>query len=203
MKFAALAAFLALLLVETAGAATVNFRDATTFGGALNQPSFSASVDGYTITVTAKPKGALLWWDSTDGFGVQYGYEADEIESMERLKIKFSTPVYLSSVLITDLFNEGYLELGFYRLNGSGKWIKFSADPSQTPSTSNGELMLLLDPNVPVTSILFRAPGRWRHGDHEFSVAAIEATAVPIPAALWLLGSGLVGLVAVRRWRKA
>jgi hypothetical protein len=201
MKFATLAAFLALLLAGTAGAATVDFRNGATFGGAFNQPFFSASVDEYTITITAAPTGARLWWDSTDGLGVQYRYERDEIESVERLRIGFSTPVHLSSILVTDLFNEGYLERGSYQLNGTGNWIQFSALPGQTPSTSNGELTLVLDPSVPVSSILFRAPGRIPslNQNHEFSVARIETASVPIPGAVWLLGSGLLGLVSLRR----
>jgi hypothetical protein len=206
MKFVILAAFLVFLLAGTAGAATVDFRDAA-FSGALNQSSFSANVDGNTITVTAMRTGAKLWWDPTDGFGVQSrkGYENDEIEGRERLKIGFSVPVHLSGVLITDLFHEnGYLERGFYKLNGTGKWISFSADPGQRPSTSNGELMLSVDPSISVSSILFRAPGRLPGNQgHEFSVAALidPPTAVPIPAAVWLLGSGLIGLVTLRRRR--
>jgi len=48
---------------------------------------------------------------------------------------------------------------------------------------------------------MFRAPGYlpFLNQRHEFSVAALEVNAVPIPAAAWLLGSGLVGLVALRR----
>ena len=200
MKTSVLMAILMLLLAGTAVATTVDFRDAT-FSGGLNQPSFSANVDGYTITATAMPTGARLWWDNTDGLGVQYRYENDEIESVERLRIGFSTPVHLSSVLVTDLFNEGYLERGSYQLNGTGNWIDFSALPSQTPSNSNGELTLQLDPSLLINSITFRSPGQilFPNQRHEFSVAAIEAIATPIPAAFWLLSTGLIGLVGIRR----
>jgi len=111
MKSTSLAAILVFLIAGTAAAATVDFRDAAIFGGpggANYKTTFSAPIDGYTVTLTARPTtGARLWWDSTDGMGIRYSYESDEIEGRERLKIGFSTPVSLSSVLLTDLFNEG------------------------------------------------------------------------------------------------
>jgi hypothetical protein len=198
MKFTSLAVIL-LLMAGTASASTYDFRDASTYGGAMNQPSFTAGV----ITLTASPTGARLWWDSTDGLGVRCLFESDEIQGIERLKIGFATPVHLSSVLVTDLFNEdGYLERGYYQLNGSGSWIEFTALPSQTSGT-NGELTVPIDPSILVNSITFKAPGLvlFPLQSHEFSVAAIETTPVPIPAAFWLLGSGLVGLAALRRKR--
>ena len=104
-------------------------------------------------------------------------------------------------MLITDLFNEnGYLERGYYQLNGSGSWIEFTALPSQTSGT-NGELTVPIDSSILVTSIAFKAPGLilFPLQGHEFSVAAIVTTPVPIPAAVWLLGSGIVALFGLRR----
>jgi hypothetical protein len=200
MKITSLAVILALLVAGTAAASTYDFRDAATYGGAMNQPSFTAGV----ITITATPTGARLWWDSTDGFGVRYLFESDEVQGIERLKIGFASPVRLSSVLITNLFNEdGYLERGYYQLNGSGSWIEFTALPSQTPGT-NGERTVPIDSSVLVSSIMFKAPGLdlFPLQFHEFSVAAIETTTVPIPAAVYLLGSGLLGLAVLRRKMK-
>jgi hypothetical protein len=209
MKSASLTVILVILLSGVAAAATVDFRGST-FGGALNQPSFSANVGEYTISISASPAGAILWWDSTDGFGIQYVYQKDEIDGVERLKIAFSTPVHLASALLTDFYNEdGYLERGSYQLNGSGNWIDIYADPSQLLTNSNGELKVQLNPSSLTNSIAFQAPGviESLKQDHDFSVAAIqtitageiEAPAVPIPAAVWLLGSGLVGIVGLRR----
>ncbi|NPV04891.1 MAG: VPLPA-CTERM sorting domain-containing protein [Syntrophaceae bacterium] len=200
MKYASIAAILVLFMAGTATASTVDFRTSA-FSGAMNQPTFAAGIGGNTVTLTALPTGARIWWDSTDGLGVRYSYENDEIEGVERLRIGFAAPVQLSSVLLTDLFNEsGYLERGAYQLNGTGAWISFQALPDQTPGT-NGELMLMIDSSVPVSSITFRAPG-WLpllNQRHEFSVAKMETAPVPIPGAVWLLGTGLLGLAAIRR----
>ncbi len=198
MKSTSLAIFLALLLAGTVAAASIDFRT-TAFGGANCRTSFT--VDGVTLTATS-PKGARLYQDSLDGVGVRSGYENDEIDGRDRLRISFSNPAFVSSILLTDLFNEGiYMERGAYQLNGSGNWSSFFTAPGQRYGT-NGELLLTFDPAVAVTSILFRAPGRFPflNRDHDFSVARIEtASAVPIPAAAWLLGTGVVGLVVLRR----
>ena len=209
MKSASIAVILVLLVAGTAAASTYDFRDAATFGAALNQPSFTAGVDGNKITITAMPDKALLLWDSTDGLGVQYSYGSDAVVSMAQLDIGFATPVHILGMLLTNLFDDGsgYLVRGAYQLNGDGNWIKFSALPGQTRSNSNGELKLMLDPSVSVSSILFLAPGQSSYvvPGNELCVAMIVTdppTSVPIPAAVWLLGSGLLGLVAIRRRHK-
>jgi hypothetical protein len=201
-----LAVILVLLVAGTAAASTYDFRDAATFGAALNQPSFTASVDGNKITITAVPDKALLWWDSTDGIGVQYSSEGGAVVSTGQLNIGFAVPAHIMGMLLTNLFDDGsgYLVRGAYQLNGDGNWIKFSALPGQTPSNSNGELKLMLDPSVAVSSILFMAPGQLSlvGSADVLGVAMIVTdppTSVPIPGALYLLGSGMLGLVAVRR----
>ena len=215
--------FTATLFFLMTASAFANIIDFTTndFAPAHDQASFDITVDGIGLKFEAKTfidEPATLWWDNhddfgnADGFGVQYSYEADEIEGQEFLKITFTSgPFDLQKVYITDLFSEPYHETGKYQLNGSGSWSSFEALEGQTPSpASNGELMLAI--NAPeVYSIIFSAPGLLQNGsDNEFSVAGIEGTAsanttaaVPIPPAVLLLGSGLVGMVGIRKKFKA
>ncbi len=175
------------------------------------EPYFKISVDNVDLTFTPYPKNpldpddpdnALLYWDSTDGFGVRHGYEKDEIEGEEILTISFGGGVDLNQVMITDLFNEwGYLETGYYWLNGDTSTKKqFWADPNQTiGSIYNGELTLNIDA-YDVDSISFAAPGKKiRDENHEFSVGGINISKVPEPSTLLLLSTGLLVGAAFRK----
>jgi hypothetical protein len=188
------------LLTATAAASPINFRDGSVFGGALNQTSFSTTVDGLGLTFTPFPPGATLWWDDQDGFGVQFDYEQDEIEGDELLELNFSMEVYVAEIHIADLFNEwGYREFGAYRLDDQPVWNPFFADEDQLIGTTNGELTLLVGEWA--DTITFWAPGIIGCQNHDFTVAGVDVDPVPIPGAVWLLGSGLIGVIFFRRKR--
>ena len=145
-----------------------------------------------------------LWWDDIDGFGVQYSYEPDEIESPEFLLMEIETrggPVFLNRFGVADLFNEGdplYLEVGLYKTSNSTDWVPFEALPGQLLGSTNGERWV--EVNQAVTGIRFTALGFLQNGEnHEFALQKIEVSAVPVPPAVLLLGSGILGLVGLRR----
>ena len=199
-----LAGILVLGVTAWSGAAhalLVDFRTSA-FASADQQASFSTSAGGVDLTFTPLPTpNARLYWDSTDGFGVRYAYEADEIEGAETLLIQFSSQVWLQEIQLTDLFNEsGYLEIGYYELDGSGAPVQFIADPAQGPGT-NG--VRSLEVGSFVTSIAFTAPGRTNGQNHEFSVSGLRFEArqpVPEPASTALFGAGIAAVAfALRR----
>jgi hypothetical protein len=135
-------------------------------------------------SLTPKP----LWWDSTDGIGVEsndpdYGYEPDEVEGKERLVFTFSRPVEIDQILISDLFpNETrdgntYAERGYFQID-NGPRYEFMADmdgigtisypgaqitdgvpPNFAPGSVNGEWSIVLPQPTLVTSLTFSAPG--------------------------------------------
>lgn len=178
------------------------------FSSAGGQSSFYYSSAG--LRIEALPSGAVLYHDTADGLGVIYGYEDDEVEGDESLHLHFDVAQFLNGILITDLFNEPYnygegsfLEQGQYSFDNSS-WVPFEADEDQTPSPdTNGELTLLFPSSTLITDIWFQAPGWQNLEDHEFSIAKIDVTPAPEPAAILLLASGLAGLAGSgRKFRK-
>lgn len=200
-KLVILGSVLALVLAFTGIASADTYVDFRTFS--LTDGVVVAPYTEKGVTVGCGPDD-LLYWTSEDGFGVagHPGYEGDEVETPEWLTLTFNDNVRLESVDITNLFYENvgtgdYFEIGWYKLGENDPWIAFTQDDiTKTMAGSNGEYTL--EVNAWVDTIWFSAPGLSIDGQkHEFSVAGVNI--VPIPGAVWLLGSGLIGLAGLRR----
>jgi hypothetical protein len=74
-------------------------------------------------------------------------------------------------------------------------------------SINVGVTLKLNDLLTPTTgSLLDLTTSKWEDfdgGNHPFISGSVEPNVVPVPAALWLFGSGLLGLVGLARRKKA
>jgi hypothetical protein len=195
----------------------VDFRDQDAFGG-HGMTSYETGMEpfGVNLTVSVGVLGSTLWRDNFDGYGIQYNFEGlfmdyaeAEIQGMESLRIDFSETISLHDVSITDLFFEnGYHETGMYSLDNGSSWTFFQAASNQLLGYKNGEADIAVDAET--DSILFAAPGLLANQNHEFSVGGltfetlmsgetVDVVPTPIPSAVFLLGSGILGLGYVRK----
>ena len=196
----------------------IDFRD---WGGANGQANYTVG----NVTATALPTNAKLYQDNIDGLGVQGGEndEIDYINVFEQIRVDIAGGgMLLSGVWLTDLFakqsttspSENYTgsaytgEPGRVVINGATiiDFVGIENNIGVNTYPNNGELFVSFGATpIVVTSALFSIRPDAVTGSYagiEYSVAGFESAPVPIPAAAWLLGSGLIGLVAVRRRMK-
>jgi hypothetical protein len=188
------------------------------FSGANGNSSFNTTVNGIGVSLWSQHPSWPGWgsasdaitWNpgpigGVDGLGVSCDDEisnsGEKIDS-EYIAIGFDQKLYVDHVDISDLFYEnGYFERGSY-------WIIYSAsswsnqlffqqnDSSKTPyPSSNGEFVL----NVGDEVVGFRFAGIDHSPQHDYSIRGIQASAIPIPTSMLLIGVGLVGIVGIRR----
>lgn len=181
-----------LVTVSVASAAYIDFTDPSfqqVSGKGIDQ------ISEYGMTLKAAPEDAILTW-SDDGLGVSFkeGWwdrdEKDEIDWPERLSIVFDKTTYLNSVNLTNL------HYGFFA-SESGGYLLSNGDSGDFHGI-NEDGTLTLDIGASVDEITLYADwgiGHWK----EFSVAGVS---VPEPATLSLLGTSLLTLFAMARFKR-
>ena len=184
-----------------AEAVTVDFRDAQWAVAANTTNQLTQTVGGIQVSVSSNPiSTTFLHYDSDDGFGVtgplDSGAFNDEVEfhdgdsTAEIIKIDFASAVNVLSFTVSDFFpttgiNSG-TEEGIVSFDNGNSFSSFTSSNFD----ANGEQNILLGA-LGVNSIILRAGNI----GSDFAIQSLEVSAVPIPSAFLLFGSGLIFLL--------
>jgi hypothetical protein len=204
------AAAVIVALGGPAQAATINFTSAGTgAAGLTGLPSGSSytSSAGYT---TNAPAAAGVATVSVNRFGLGVNSPNDtglpplalQISGQrgsETLTIAFSWAVKLLTITLGRIDAGDDLE---FSSDGGASWS--TAGPGLTPGAGdNNSVTRILGSGLILTSFSIRASdssaGRVRDDIDNFTLAAANVAAVPVPAAGFMLIAGLGGLAALRR----
>ena len=149
------------------------------------------TVGGITLTVTSTA-GSVN--NSSSGLGVKRSsledgsMNSDLInEGKDTLVFTFSKAVTLTKFGMTAWQNGSALDQADLKYNGV---------TTRLPNTGPNFTFAVSPPYV--TSFTLTAKG----GGTAFRVASLEVREVPVPAAAWLMGSGLVGLAGIARRKR-
>jgi len=222
---------LAYLLCNSAVAAYLDFTDVITVealsGGGS---SYTGTIDGVAFTLSTsdgdirfdKDKG----YDGTlntgclsgpgplecnkDGTGRRIGDGAgidnDEITEGQTLNLIFHTDVYITSLDFLDLYVGSGTEQAIVSIDGAIFDPVIATETSRQGGYANLNLLSLGGPILGRHIALTATSGNddFRDdSDNDYAFAGVEVSAVPIPAAAWLFGTALIGLVGFSKRRKA
>ncbi len=207
----AVLSLLILISVSAAQAATVYWTDWTTKG--TNTVTGTMTIGSKTVDVTfsgayyfAQTSGGTNYWSPDTPYKsstVDNAPPASDIIALGSggtVTITFSEAV-TNPLLALVSWNGNHPrfddEITFLSY-GQGYWGNGTPvmDADKKGFYGNGEVHGVLQLTGTYDSITFTHTGEYWHG---LTVGAVDLAPVPIPAALWLFGSGLVGLVGLKR----
>lgn len=218
----------ALLAAGTANAALIDFT-AGSSGWSGGGKAYSQTISPFGLVKMTSSGGKIKFNTHYDGgspnpasdLAFKYdgvGIGDDEINGAERLTLEFEQAVEIYRLDFLDLF-QANKDLLSKKIVGSGDGIEkiqvqFSLNGNvfETSSYSGNDLLgagagylSTSINNLTADKLIFSmaANSGWDDKNADAALAAVGANAVvPIPAAAWLFGSALLGLVGVGRHRR-
>lgn len=199
LKTSLLTLFFVLLFSASALAESISFTAAD-----LNEYDWDAQLaSAYKVSVD-KDGG---WLSRQSGFGDKYASGSAEYWGDDNKYKGFGnnsgnivlTFGYAQGIVLESLEMERSAGTWFFTHTGGGTTI-INVDPITAGDDFVALYGHLIDYSLGgITSLCF-TPGAWPNADFRFySMGFSPASSVPLPGALWLMGTGLAGLMACRR----
>jgi len=221
----------ASLLCNCAVAAYLDFTDDSLGLSSIITGGYSGSIDGVGFTLTSdgtvtlnsdggydgsstspcQVGGGPLKCDKSGNRGDGVGIDNDEVSGLsdtlrQILTLEFETAVSISSIDFLDLYlnpdNSGAGEQANVTIDGGTPYtldaIADSGDGGYARLVLGG---LVIGKKIEFTA--FQGINLQDDADNDYALAALTVSAVPVPAAAWLFGTALAGLIGFSRRSKA
>lgn len=218
-KFVLTMGLMAGLLCNSAVGAYLDFTDSITLGNLSGSgSSYTGTVDGIGFSL-ASVNGAINFSENYDGDnpsswcqptglacvkdGIGIGNDEVTGEKSQTLSLVFDVAVYLHSLEFLDLYDNRQNGKGRERATVNIDGAVFLVHATGT-SGDGGYAILDLLSLGPVQTIVFSATPLAALRDdstNDYAIAAASVSAVPIPAAAWLFGTALLGLIGLGKRR--
>ena len=201
-----------------ATAAYIDFTDSDLSLSAITN-GFAGSIDniGFQITSTgtvtlnsdgrydgssashcqSQPSGSLEC--DRDGVGI----ENDEISMGQTLNLVFDTAVRITSFEFLDLYIGTGAEQVTVTIDGGTSYNVGAVGTSGDGGYASLDLLALVGPGQNIAFTANSLSTLWDDTNNDYALAAITVSAVPVPAAAWLFGTALIGLVGFGQRKKA
>jgi|GEM_PF-2376802 len=177
---------------------TIDFGPA--FGGpATGHMVLTNQLAAYGVTFSTTDPEGVFWW------GGDYSYEAARysitagnlgtVQFIDPIRVDFSIPVMQASIRGFD----GGTDIDTLILKAyNSSNVLLDTDTITNIFTNPGLIASVSGANI--AYITFEVSVE---GNHGLFFDDLTFTEIPLPGALWLLGSGLLGLAGVRKFRKS
>lgn len=167
-----------------------------------------------TVTMAAcsfQASAASLAWESISGSGVTSGIRDSGQVTLQDLfgsVIKIANRVSISDIWKFDLSSDSQVQVNISSLKVNPTWltsVKLDGNPlTQIGGIKNGGW--LFDSKLLAGSHMISLLGTTNGGNSGYQInvdAPVITTQTPIPAAFWLFGSALIGMVSASRRKLA
>lgn len=198
------------LFCQHSMAAVLDFTDNSLISSLTSVSNgYSGTIDGVGFTLTSNI-GTLNFNQNYDG-NLQTGCNGtplscnkdgagisnDELDAQEILTLTFDSVVEISELYFLDLYNGQSQEQAEISFDGV-----FFANVDGTETAGQGGYAELVFSPIFALILQFTAPINSLHSDdsnNDYALAGVNVSAIPIPPAIWLLGTALAGLFRIRR----